>query len=72
METSKTSTSPKILEGTYVTMKDDDKGVASLDALKKKMLTEKTVSEPVSGLMFFPLAKRETEKSDPQLQNPAE
>jgi hypothetical protein len=49
--------SPKILEGTKVTMKDDAKGDAALDALKKKMLTEKTVSEPVSGLMFFPLTK---------------
>jgi hypothetical protein len=49
--------SPKILEGTKVTMKDDAKGDAALDTLKKKMLTEKTVSEPVSGLLFFPLAK---------------
>ena len=49
--------SPKILEGTKVTMKDDAKGDAALDALRKKMLTEKTVSEPVSGLMFFPLTK---------------
>jgi len=49
--------SPKILEGTKVTMKDDAKGDAALDALEKKMLTVKTVSEPVSGLMFFPLTK---------------
>src|ERR1700733_12541165 len=49
--------SPKPLEGTKVTMKDDAKGDDALDALKKKMLTEKTVSEPVSGLLFFPLTK---------------
>jgi hypothetical protein len=49
--------SPKPLESTKVTMKDDAQGDAALDALKKKMLTEKTVSEPVSGLLFFPLTK---------------
>jgi hypothetical protein len=49
--------SPRPLEGTKVTMKDDAKGDAALDTLKKKMLTEKTVSEAVSGLLFFPLAK---------------
>jgi len=49
--------SPRPLEGTKVTMKDDAKGDDALDALKQKMLTEKTVSEPVSGLLFFPLTK---------------
>jgi hypothetical protein len=49
--------SPRPLAGTKVTMKDDAKGDDALDALKKKMLTEKTVSEPVSGLLFFPLTK---------------
>jgi hypothetical protein len=47
--------SPRVIESTKVQMKDDDKGNSALDALKKKMLTEKTVSEPVSGLLFFPL-----------------
>jgi len=49
--------SPRPLEGTKVEMKDDAKADPALDALKQKMLTEKTVSEPVSGLLFFPLAK---------------
>jgi hypothetical protein len=49
--------SPRPLEGTNVEMKDDSKADPALDALKKKMLSEKTVSEPVSGLLFFPLAK---------------
>ena len=49
--------SPAIIEGTKVTMKDDQKANPALDALKRKMLSEKTVSEPVSGLLFFPLAK---------------
>ena len=39
-------------------MKDDAKADPALDALKKKMLSEKTVTEPVSGLLFFPLAKK--------------
>ena len=38
-------------------MKDDAKPDPALDALKKKMLSEKTVTEPVSGLLFFPLTK---------------
>jgi hypothetical protein len=49
--------SPRPLENTKVEMKDDAKADPALDALKKKMLSEKTVSEPVSGLLFFPLSK---------------
>jgi hypothetical protein len=49
--------SPKPLEGTKVEMKDDAKADPALDALKKKMLAESTATDPVSGLLFFPLAK---------------
>jgi hypothetical protein len=49
--------SPRPLTGTKVEMKDDAKPDPALDALKKRMLSEKTTSEPVSGLLFFPLAK---------------
>jgi hypothetical protein len=49
--------SPRPLEGTNVEMKDDAKADPALDALKKKMLTESTVTDPVSGLLFFPLTK---------------
>ena len=49
--------SPRPLESTKLEMKDDDKPNPALDALKKKILAEKTVSAPVSGLLFFPLAK---------------
>jgi hypothetical protein len=49
--------SPRPLEGTKLEMKDDTKADPALDALKKAMLSEKTVAEPVSGLLFFPLAK---------------
>jgi hypothetical protein len=49
--------SPRVIESTKVEMKDDDKPNPALDILKKKMLSEKTVSEPVSGLLFFPLTK---------------
>jgi hypothetical protein len=49
--------SPKPLEGTKLEMKDDAKADPALDALKKKMLAESTVTDPVSGLLFFPLTK---------------
>jgi hypothetical protein len=49
--------SPKVIEGTKVEMKDGDKPDPALDALKNKILAAKTVSEPVSGLLFFPLTK---------------
>jgi len=49
--------SPRPIESTKVEMKDDAKADPALDALKKKMLSEKSVSEPVSGLLFFSLAK---------------
>ena len=49
--------SPKPLTGTKVEMKDDASADPALEALKKKMLSERTTSEPVSGLLFFPLTK---------------
>ena len=51
--------SPKPLESVKIEMNQDAKGNPALDALKKRMLAEKTVSEPVSGLLFFPFSKRE-------------
>ena len=44
------------IASSQVEMKDD-KASPALDALRKKMLQEKTVTEPVSGLLFFPLSK---------------
>jgi hypothetical protein len=49
--------SPRPLEGTKLEMKDDAKADPAFDALKKKMLAESTVTDPVSGLLFFPLTK---------------
>jgi hypothetical protein len=49
--------SPRPIEGTRLTMKTDGQASPALEVLKKKMLSEKTVSEPVSGLLFFPLTK---------------
>jgi hypothetical protein len=49
--------SPAPIESTKVEMKNDSKADPALEALKQKMLSEQTVSEPVSGLLFFPLAK---------------
>ena len=53
-------------------MKDDDKANPALDALKKKMLSEKTVSEPVSGLLFFPLTKEKAKNLILSYKTPAE
>ncbi|HEX4274351.1 MAG TPA: hypothetical protein VHZ74_03300 [Bryobacteraceae bacterium] len=55
--------SPRPLEGTKLEMKADEKGNPALDALKKKMLASKTISEPVSGLVFFPLNPKEKAKN---------
>ena len=49
--------SPKPLESVTVEMKNDSKADPALAALKKRMLAEKSVSEPVSGLLFFPMGK---------------
>jgi hypothetical protein len=49
--------SPRPLEGTKLTMKDGDKSNPALANLKQKMLTDHTITEPVTGLMFFPLSK---------------
>jgi hypothetical protein len=49
--------SPRPLEETKLEMKDGAKADPALDALKKKMLSEQTVSQSVTGLLFFPLAK---------------
>jgi hypothetical protein len=49
--------SPRTIASSKVEMKNDEKANPALDALKKKMLQEKTVTEQVSGLLFFPLSK---------------
>ena len=49
--------SPRPLDGTKLEMKDDAGADPALDALKKKMLAESTATDPVSGLLFFPLTK---------------
>jgi hypothetical protein len=54
---------PRPLEGTKLEMKADEKGNPALDALKKKMLAAKTTTEPVSGLLFFPLNSKEKAKN---------
>jgi hypothetical protein len=54
---------PRPLEGTKLQMKTDQKGDPALEALKKKMLASKNITEPVSGLMFFPLSPKEKAKN---------
>jgi len=38
-------------------IKNSDKKDPMLDVLKRKILAEKTINEPVTGLLFFPLEK---------------
>lgn len=55
--------SPRPLQGTKLEMKADAKGDSAVDVLKKKMLASKNITEPVSGLMFFPLSPKEKAKN---------
>jgi hypothetical protein len=41
-------------------IKHSDKKDPMLDVLKRKLLAEKTIDEPVTGLLFFPLEKEKT------------
>lgn len=54
---------PRPLEGTKLEMKPDEKADPALEALKKKMLASKNISEPAEGLMFFPLSPKEKAKN---------
>jgi hypothetical protein len=49
--------SPRPLAGTKLDMKDDAKANPAFDELKKKILVEKNITAPESGLLFFPLPK---------------
>lgn len=59
---------PQMLAGTKVEMKDDlgnsnSATPGALEALKKGILAEKTITEPVSGVLFFPLSAKEKAKN---------
>lgn len=49
--------SPRPLAGTKLEMKDDAKANPAFDELKKRILVEKNITAPESGLLFFPLPK---------------
>ena len=49
--------SPRPLAGTKLEMKDDAKGNPAFEELKKRILVEKNITAPETGLLFFPLAK---------------
>lgn len=49
--------SPRPLAGTKVTLNEADKANPALAALRQKMLTDKTITGPVSGLMIFAISK---------------
>ena len=48
---------PTIQDNTKVTVKEDTEKDPLLAMLKRKILAEKTITEPVTGLLFFPLEK---------------
>lgn len=47
--------SPRPLTGTKMKIDDRAQADPALEALKQKMLAEKSITEPESGLLFFPL-----------------
>ena len=55
---------PQMIAGTKAEMKDDigqnhaDENQDTMEALKKRILAEKTISETETGLLFFPLEKK--------------
>ena len=48
---------PTAVDNSKVQVKEDAEQDPMLNILKRKILAEKTVSEPVTGLLFFPLDK---------------
>jgi hypothetical protein len=51
---------PTAVDNTKVEMKESGEKDPMLSVLKRKILPEKTVTEPVTGLLFFPLEKEKT------------
>jgi hypothetical protein len=49
---------PKMVAGSKVEMKEGQENSDQLSALKKRILPEKEISEPVSGMLFFPLERQ--------------
>jgi hypothetical protein len=49
--------SQRPIEGTKVQVKDDAKADPAFEILKKRIMVEKSTTEPESGLLFFPLSK---------------
>jgi hypothetical protein len=48
---------PQIVASSNVEMKDTAQKANQLEALKKKILPEKSITEPVEGWLFFPLER---------------
>jgi hypothetical protein len=54
--------SARPIEGTKLAMNQREQANPALAAVRQKMLTNKTITGPVSGLMFFPLSSKEKAK----------
>jgi hypothetical protein len=63
--------SSRPIEGTKIQVKDDEKSNPAFDALKQRILSEKTISEPESGLLFFPLSKEKPKNLILSYKSPA-
>ncbi|HVW86438.1 MAG TPA: hypothetical protein VHB50_17250 [Bryobacteraceae bacterium] len=48
------------VEGASAEIKNSEKKDPMLDVLKRKILAEKAIAEPVTGLLFFPMEKEKT------------
>jgi hypothetical protein len=55
--------SARPIAGTKIEVKDEEKSDPAFEALKQKILVEKTTAEPESGLLFFPLSAKEKPKN---------
>jgi hypothetical protein len=50
--------------GTSIVHGSSSASSADIDSLQKKMLPAKTTSDPVTGLLFFPIAKKKARDLD--------
>ncbi len=63
--------SPPPLEGTKLEVKDDAQANPAFEALKQKIMVEKGITEPESGLLFFPLSKEKPKNLVLSYKSPA-
>ena len=63
--------SQRPIAGTKIEIKDDTKPGSAFEVLKQKILAEKNITEPESGLLFFPLSKEKPKNLILSYKSPA-